>query len=107
MVILTPIMAKNIFEIIYIFTAAKKYTINLSDTPFGHDHCISSNVSLTAPSNQPDFQCILLINPNFAIFFTFSTQIHFDPEYKMIWIDSKLPYLLTILLQKKLFKVLL
>ena len=107
MVILTPKMAKNIFEIIYIFTAAKNYTSNVSDTPFGHDHCTSSNVFLIASSYQPDFQCIFEKNPNFVIFFTFSKQIYFNPKYKIIYIDSKLPYVLTILLQKNLLKVLL
>ena len=99
--ILTTKMTKNIFEIIYIFTAAKNYTSNVSDTPFGHDHCTSLNVFLIASSNQPDFQCILFKNPNFVIFFTFSKQIYFIPKYKIIYIDSKLPYLLTILPQKK------
>ena len=34
-VILTPKMVKNIFEIICILTAAKNYTSNFSETPLG------------------------------------------------------------------------
>ena len=55
MVIFTPIMAENIFEIIFILTAAKNHTSNFADGPFGSDYCSSSNASLTAPSNQHYF----------------------------------------------------
>ena len=61
MVILTPKMIENIFEIICILTAAKKYTSNFSDTPLGPDNCISSKASLSAPSNQPYVQCTFKI----------------------------------------------
>ena len=32
-----------------------------------------------------------------SFFKTFSEQIYFNPKYKIIYIDSKLPYVLTIL----------
>ena len=35
------------------------YTSNFSDTPFGPDYCISSIAYLTAPSNQPNFYCMV------------------------------------------------
>ena len=37
----------------------------------------------------------------------FTKQIYFNPKYKIIYIDSKLPYVLTILLKKNLLMVLL
>ena len=52
MVFLAPKMVGNIFDIIFILTAAKNYTSNFADSPFGPDYCSSSNASLTAPSNQ-------------------------------------------------------
>ena len=69
LVILTPKMVKHIFEIICILTAAKNYTSNFSDPPLGPDHCTSSKASLTAPSNQPYFQCIFQIFQSFGTFF--------------------------------------
>ena len=59
LVILTPKMVEYIFKIIFILTAAKNYTSNLLDTPFGPDYCTSSNASLTATSNSSYFQNIL------------------------------------------------
>ena len=44
---------------------------------------------------------------NFIFFLSFSKQIYFKPKNKIIDIDSKLPNVLTILLEKKLLKVLL
>ena len=55
MVIFTPKMVKNIFEIIFILTAAKNHTSNFADSPFGPDYCSSLNVSLTATSNQINY----------------------------------------------------
>ena len=52
MVIFTPKMDENIFEIIFILTAAKTHTSNFADSPFGPDYCSSLNVSLTEPSNK-------------------------------------------------------
>ena len=49
------------FEIIFILTAAKDYTGNFSDTPFGPDYWTSSNAYPTTLSNQTYFQCILKI----------------------------------------------
>ena len=68
MVIFTPIMAENIFEIIFILTAAKNHTSNFADGPFGSDYCSSSNASLTAPSNQHYFSMYF---QNIWIFFRF------------------------------------
>ena len=53
--ILTPKKVKNIFEIIFILTAAKIYTGNFADSPFGTDYCSSSNESINAPSNKQYF----------------------------------------------------
>ena len=64
-------MVENIFDIICILMAAKKYTSNFSDTSFVPDYRTSSKISLTAPSNQPDFQCIFKIFQNLAHFLTF------------------------------------
>ena len=51
MVIFTPKMAENIFEIIFILMAAKNHTSNFADRPFGHCYYSSSIASLTAPCN--------------------------------------------------------
>ena len=64
-------MVENIFDIICILMAAKNCNNNFSNTSFGTDYRTSSKTSLTAPSNQPDFQYIFKIFPNLAHFFTF------------------------------------
>ena len=46
-------MVKYVCDFDSIFTAAKIYTSNFSDTPLRTDYCTSSKASLTAPSNQP------------------------------------------------------
>ena len=43
MVILTPKMVKNYFEIISDLTAVKNHTINFAESPFGPDYCLSSS----------------------------------------------------------------
>ena len=68
---MTPKMDENEFEIICILMAAKNYTSNFSDTPFGHDHCTSSNAFLTASSNQPDFSMYFPKKSKFCHFFHF------------------------------------
>ena len=69
MVILAPKMFENIFEFFGILMAVKNYTSNFSDNPVGPNGCTSSKASLTEPSNQPYFQCIIKIFQNFGTFF--------------------------------------
>ena len=75
--IMTPKMLENIL----ILTAVKNYTSYFSYNPFGPDYCIYSNVSLTAPSNQPYFQCIFKI---YQFFSPFSKQIYFNQKQKIL-----------------------
>ena len=64
-----PKNVKILFEIIFILTAAKNYTSNFSDSPFGSNYCTSSKASPIALFKQPYFQCIFEIFQNFGQFF--------------------------------------
>ena len=76
MVNLTPKFIENIFRIIFILASAKNYNSNFVDSTFGTDYCLSSNASLTEPSNQHYFSnnCVIF-EIEFFLFLNF-LQIH-------------------------------
>ena len=73
-VILTPKMVENIFEIISILTAAKNRIGNFVDTPFDPDYCISSKIVLHRVNFFHFFNVFLLKSQIQSIFSQFTTQ---------------------------------
>ena len=69
------------FENIFILMAAKNYTSNFADSPFGPDYCSSSNASLTSPSISTIIQCNFKI---FQVINDFSKIIFFSFHYIII-----------------------
>ena len=92
MVILTPKMVENIFEILCILTAVKNYTSNFTDTPFRHDYIKSSKASLNAPSNQPYFLNISTFWYIFHNFYSIFSLIFCKLKlinYEKLWLWKK------------------
>ena len=74
-------IVEHISVIICILSAAKSYTNNFTDTPFGPDYFTYS--SLTEPSNQPYFQFNFKIFRSVGTFFI--TFIQFVLKHSEIW----------------------
>ena len=76
LVILTIKMVKSIFEIIWIFTAAKIHTSNFVDTPFDTDYCTYSKIIPHRAKYFKFVQCIFFLKSNSADIFIFRI-LHF------------------------------
>ena len=78
-------------ESIFILMAAKKYTSNFSDSPFGSNYCTSSKASPIALFKQPYFQCIFEIFQTVGKFFRTFIQFIFkySENYNYILLSMK------------------
>ena len=81
-VILTPKIVENIFEIISIFMAAINHMSNFLDTPLDPNYCTTTKIVNHRVKNSYFFQCILLKSQiHWGFFHITHTQIFFEYFY--------------------------